>query len=204
MSTAIATGLTLVTGPTVEVVTRAQVKSHAKIDTTADDAHLDDFLIPAARKHLESVYNLAMVNQTWDLTLDEFPNDSATPIWVPRYPLVSITSITYVDTAGDSQTWAASNYRVDAKHRPGRVTPAYGVTWPSTRDQTGAATVRFVAGHGTTADDVPEVLRLSVMVYVAHLYAFREPIITGTIVADIPMHVAALMADQGAYIPEQR
>lgn len=203
MTTAIATGLTLVTAPAVEVVTAAQVKSHARIDTTADDTHLSSFLIPAARRHLESAYNLAMVNQTWDLALDEFPNDPDRPIWIPRYPLVSITSITYVDTAGASQTWASSKYRVDTAHRPGRVTPAYGETWPSTRDQTGAVVVRFVAGHGAAATDVPEVMRLAVMAYVAHLYAHRE-LVTDQSLGAVPSHITWMLADAGVYIPEQR
>lgn len=41
---------------------------------------------------------------------------------------------------------------------------------------------------------LPQV-RVAVMILVAHLYEHREPILTGTIVAEVPMSADALLAD---------
>jgi uncharacterized phiE125 gp8 family phage protein len=51
--------------------------------------------------------------------------------------------------------------------------------------------VRFVAGYGNAIEDVPEEVRQGLMVMVGTAYAHREEIVTGTVVAAIPISMAA-------------
>lgn len=50
--------------------------------------------------------------------------------------------------------------------------------------------VTYIAGYGAEAKDVPAALRLAVLRLAASCYENKENIVVGTIVADIPAHVA--------------
>ncbi|MCI0420082.1 MAG: head-tail connector protein [Acidobacteria bacterium] len=167
--------LSLITGPITEPVTLADAKSHLRVDTTDEDAYLSA-LIKAAREKLEQDMRRAFVQQIWEMFMDCFPDE----ITIPLPPLVSVTSVKYLDTAGTEQTLATSEYVVDAKSEPGRIALAYGKSWPSTRDTLNAVTVRFVAGYGAagatnSSQAVPEGIRQAIKFLVAHWYDNREP-----------------------------
>ena len=126
-----------------------------------------------------------------DETTPYFAGDA---IRVPLPPLQSVTSITYIDTAGDSQTLAASKYTVDTSSEPARIVPSFSNDWPSTRAQIDAVTVRIVAGYGVSGSDVPAPITSALLLIAAHYYEQRQPVVVGTIVADLPMAVDALLA----------
>lgn len=134
-------------------------------NTTSDP--LLSRLITGARTAAERITRRALVTQTWDMYLDQFP---AWEMGIPKPPLQSVTSITYVDTDGTTQTLAADQYRVDLKSEPARITPAFGVVWPTTRWQTNAVTVRFVCGYGLAAD-VPAGIKNWMLVRIEQLRA---------------------------------
>jgi hypothetical protein len=69
---------------------------------------------------------------------------------LPKSPLLSVTSVQYVDGSGALQTLDPSQYLVDTATKPGRVTPAFGLAWPVARRQMDAVRVTFVAGHPVT------------------------------------------------------
>jgi len=165
-------GLDLVTAPAEEPLTVAEAKEHLRV-TFDDDDTLIDSLITAARKWLEEETYRQLVTATWDLVLDRFPSGQQ-PIRIPRAPLASVTSITYTDIAGDSQTLTVSeDYVVSATREPGIIRPAYAQTWPTARDAPDVVTVRFVAGYGD-ADDVPEPIVACLKLLIGQMYEFRE------------------------------
>jgi uncharacterized phiE125 gp8 family phage protein len=178
--------LSLVTAPAAEPISTANAKAHLRVDTSADDTLIDD-LVKAARRVCERITGRALITQTWDWKLDRFP---AGKFIVPLPPLSSVTSITYTDSAGDSQTWAASKYDVDAPVGPhaahGRIAPAYGEVYPTTRDEMNAVVVRFVAGYGSAGSDVPDDLIRAMHRIVADNYANRENYVIGAGVAKLP------------------
>lgn len=137
--------LQLVTAPTAEPIATAQAKTHAGVDISDHDA-LIAALVTAAREYWESAQGRALVLQTWDLAMDAWPKVDY--IRLPRAPLRSVVSITYVDSDGTSNTLAATEYVVDLKSEPGRVVLGYGKSWPSkTLRPGGAITVRYRAGY---------------------------------------------------------
>ena len=142
-------------------------------NTTADP--LLSRLVTGARTTAERITRRALVTQTWDLCLDAFP---AWEIGIPKPPLQSVTSITYVDTNGVTQTLPADQYMVDIKSEPARIVPAFGVVWPVTRWQPNAVTVRFVCGYGVAAA-VPAGIKNWMLVRIKQMYENREATMVG-------------------------
>ncbi len=69
-------------------------------------------------------------------------------IRLPRNPVMNIVSVKYVDLNGVLQTADPSLYQFDTTREVGRLAPAYGQVWPSTRAQLDAVQITFTAGEG--------------------------------------------------------
>lgn len=199
-------GLALITAPSTELLTLEEAKAHLRQDVDVDDEVIFGYCA-AARSYLEEVCNRSFVSSTWDFTLDyEWPwllnldtGCHEQMIEVPKAPLVSVTSITYVDSAGATQTLASNQYVVDGAGAIGRIYPAYDVTWPTLRSQRRAITVRFVAGYGTDAASTPTPIKQAALLLMAHMYTERQPVKVGETVNELPMSVGALIAPYRVY-----
>lgn len=121
---------------------------------TSSEDDLLTALITMAREYCEGFLGRQLITATWQMWLDYWPDKDYIQILLP--PLQSVTSIKYYDTADTEATMTASDYFVDTKSQPGRVSLAYGCSWPSTtlRPANGIC-IEFVAGYGDTAADVP-------------------------------------------------
>lgn len=115
-------------------------------NTTLDPLLLN--FIRTARLMAEQELHRYLVTQTLDMYLDWFPINGM-PIVLP--PLQTVSAITYFDGDGVEQTLAANQYSVNAAAVPARIAPAYGVSWPSTREQMNAVKIRFIAGYGAAS-----------------------------------------------------
>lgn len=176
------------TEPSVEPVTVGEAKIHLRVSNTDDDAYITT-LITAARKNLEIQMRRAFVNTTYKLQLDEFPEE----IVLPGGTLQSVTHLKYYDEDGVQQTWTSSNYLTDVYSVPGKLVRAPDIDWPSIQERTNAIEIQYVAGYGAAASNVPADIRQAILIMVAHFYEHREPIITGTIVSDVPMAVQTII-----------
>lgn len=185
--------LVLTTAPATEPVTLAEAKLHLRIEDaiTADDT-LVSALIVAARQWVEQYLHRSLVTQTWRLKLDAFPDTDT--IVLGRPSLLEVSSVTYVDADGDSQTMSTDDYSVDADHFPGRILLGFGKSWPSTRVQPNAVTVTFTSGYGNAAA-VPDAIKAALKLVIGDLYANREGSIVGVSHTDNP----AVMALLGPY-----
>jgi uncharacterized phiE125 gp8 family phage protein len=174
--------LSLVTGPASEPLTTAEAKLHARVDDTDDDALIAD-LISGAREHFEQQTGRQLVSATWKVHLDGFPKGRE-PIRLPKPPLLTVTSITYTDTAGTTQTWDSADYDVIAPAGPyaaqGMVIPKPLENYPSTYSGRATVTVTFTAGYSAVPTAIKDALRS----IVADMYLNREAQITGTMVTD--------------------
>jgi uncharacterized phiE125 gp8 family phage protein len=181
--------ITVVTPPALEPVELWEAKDHLRLDTDDHD-DLVAGLIVAARRHVEAFLHRALLTQTRELGLDCFP---AGEIRLPYPPLQSVTGIVYVDEAGAEQTLATSGFQVDARSEPGRVLPAYGKSWPSTRAVPNAVRITYVAGYGATPESLPAEVLEAVKVIVHTLYENPTSYATGTIATKLPFTVDALL-----------
>lgn len=165
-------GLTLTSAPVSEPIEIADVKARCRV-TTSDWDGLLTSLISDERARAERVTGLRLLSQTLRLTLDEFP-DASSPvsdgdtILIPG-PVQSITSVVYDATDGTATTLSSTLYRLDSDGPVGRLSPAYGETWPATRDQVGAVRITYVAGY-SSASAVPQEIRGKLLDAVAYRF----------------------------------
>jgi len=189
--------LVIQSAPGSEPVTTAEAKAHARVTTSSDDTYIGA-LITAARVLFEALTSRSLISQTLDYRLDGFPCDSTEPIELPRAggqllkSINTVSSISYVDTDGNTQTWGTSNYTADIYSVPARIVPAYSIVWPTTRAVINAVTVRFTVGE-TAASTVDENIKLAIKQLVSHWYRRREPVGVNISAAEIPMTTMALI-----------
>jgi uncharacterized phiE125 gp8 family phage protein len=179
------------TGAATAATSLADAKTHCRVYHTQDDSYLTT-LILAATDAIERETRRALINRTFAYQLEAFPANGV--IELPRSPLQSVTSVTYVDSAGASQTLSAGDYVAYSVNGIGRVQLKSTAAWPSTQGTGGLdVTVTFVAGYGAAAANVPALLRQAVLLQTAHLYDTRAPINIGNIVNEIPRTVERLI-----------
>jgi hypothetical protein len=209
----------LVTAPAVEPVTLTEAKAQLRLDTTLDDTFVE-VLIAAAREYAEQYCGRGFITQTWELTLDAFRGEDflelgsrgrkeagifgaalgserthqAQYVKLPMGRLIDVTSVTYLDTSQAEQTLASNQYDVDTDNEPGRLRPAYGVTWPNTLTIWDAVRIRYRVGYGASASDVPKAIKMAVLMLVSQMYEHRTPEVTGTVVAGVGFTWSALLA----------
>lgn len=184
--------LTRTAAPAWALLGLADVKGHLRITDTAEDAQLQE-LIDVAAEQIDgpsSIVGRALLTQSWRLQLNEWPCDSI--IRLPLPPLQSVTSITYVDEAGATQTVDPADYQVSIPgDLPATIRPAYGKAWPAARCVADAIAVDFVCGYGSPAD-VPAVARQACRVMVAHWHENRDAIGTMPTAAEYLLRHIAL------------
>ena len=168
-------GVRVRTGETIEPVTLEEARVWCKVDPddTTDDAMLL-LLISAARERAEDLTGMCIARRQLEWRIDRLP-DGGAPLEVPYPPLISLDYITYLDTAGDSQTLSGSPdpWILEDKDLPARVTPLYGQSWPATRNQIGSVLVGFTAGYTTNAK-MPASLKLWIQQRICTWASFRE------------------------------
>jgi len=165
----------LVTGPIEEPLTLEDAKAHLRVDGDAEDV-LITALIRAAREQVEHETGRAMMTQTWDVSFDAWPAEDVVELPVP--PVQSISSVSYVDGSGTTQTWSSAQWSLDASGIESRLVLGYGLTWPVARDQRNAITVRCVCGY-SSAEAVPQALKQWMLLAIARMFELREPVVVG-------------------------
>lgn len=176
----------MVTEPTSEPVSVSEAKAHLNVTHTDDDALIGTY-VSAARQLCEERTTRALPSQVQDLYLDEFPEC----IEVRKVPLADVVSLTYLDSEGSTATLGSSAYIVDTVSEPARITPAYGESWPSTYPVMNAVRVRCSLGAATS--EIPQRAKQAIKLMVGHYYANREQVVVGTITAQVPFAVDALL-----------
>jgi hypothetical protein len=91
--------------------------------------------------------------------LDCFPSGD---IQLPRSPVTTVDSITYIDTAGATQTLPSSLYSLDTYGLSRCIHLAYGASWPATRAVSNAVRIQFKAGW--TAALLPKAMKQAILV----------------------------------------
>lgn len=204
--------LRLVTAPATEPISLAEAKGHLRVDHTDDDATIT-FLITASRQYVDAIsgwLGRALITQTWELVIDAFPTGQAQCCWpaapvmatssiaieIPFPPLQSVTSIKYFDVAGIEQTMPATDYVVDTVSAPGWIVPV--TSWPATLAAINAVTIRFIAGYGPAATDVPAPIRQALLLMTGLYYENREQVIAqyegSATVLPLPLGVESLLS----------
>lgn len=173
--------LTLVTPAAVLPVSVSEVSGHCRLDApnAADQTLVESYIRAAAAWAFgfSGWTGRCLTDETFDQTFDCWALTRRGKI-LSELPLVratvrSVASVKYIDTNGAEQTLAADQYRLIWRHDQGVIVPAYNITWPTLRDQEASVTVRYVAGYGAAASDIPQDLRTGLMQLSAWLWENR-------------------------------
>jgi uncharacterized phiE125 gp8 family phage protein len=137
--------LTLVTPPGVEPITLAEAKAHLRVDFNDDDDYITA-LITAARMITEERTSRALITQTWDYVLDDFPDKDYINLRKPT--LQSVTYVNYIDSSGAVGVMPTTDYVVDKDSIPGRIFLGFAKIWPVVILQPASAVrIRMVCGY---------------------------------------------------------
>ncbi len=159
-----------VTEPTFEqepiTLEQARRQCNLGIENTYHDDDLKDWIV-AARKTVEHDSGIVGYTGSFTWNISEFPcyGDSIA-IYGVR-PVTAISSITYVDTQGATQTWSASNYQLKNKSLVPSIWLVYGLFWPIIRGDQEGVTVTLTAGHSSVAlmpEDFRDAVKLRVRI----------------------------------------
>lgn len=165
-----------VTSSTEELFTCAELKNWLKVDAdmTADDDLIRGLLQTAIERYMAYTRRVPLWT-TFESAVPRFP--CAGGMTLPRYPLVSVTSIRgftdtdATDTGGTAMS--SSGYYVDTLSQPGAVVPLSGATYPTATRVANAGIVRFVAGESSVASGVPDDVKTTIQTMVARAYEHR-------------------------------
>lgn len=149
--------------PAAQQIPTVDLRAHCRTGSD-EDALLVGFLA-AAVGYAEHYTGRSIGSQTLELALDEFP---AGPIELPRGPVASITSVSYVDADGTTQTLSSTLYTLDDYGIQCWAVPKVDTEWPTTQAVANAVKVRYVVG------DLPAAVRAALLLTVGHLFEQRE------------------------------
>jgi uncharacterized phiE125 gp8 family phage protein len=187
--------MVLVTPPAVEPWTLqdAQVSHALRLDGNYDSLYVT-LILEAARRYFEQQTGLCLITQTWRASFDDVPCERE--ISLPRAPIASVTSVLYTDEDGGEQTLASADYAigsVGASGSFGRVRLKSTASWPTLGDYPDALRVTFTAGFGAAASNIPNDVRLALLLLTAWWYEQRLPVNVGNIVNALPHSLDALL-----------
>jgi uncharacterized phiE125 gp8 family phage protein len=159
--------------PTIEPITLENLKDRLRIGSTCEfDAELS-LILTMARKQVEADTYRRLITQTVVGYMDAFR--WVREIEIRQAPISSVTSITYVDQNGATQTFASSRYAVDITSTPPRIVLDTNEQWELTEENTpNSVAITFVAGYGATAASVPAAAKLAIVEYAKILWSGCE------------------------------
>ncbi len=150
--------LVLLTADALKATRRVK---HSQEDALYEDAIVEAFDFFDAKGWL----NRAILTQTWKA----YPTKWDTVIELPFPPLQSVTSITYTDTDGATQTLATSVYGVSTNGLFGTVYLKDGQSWPDLHADPDPICITFECGYGAGAA-VPAGIRKAIKLLATHYF----------------------------------
>lgn len=172
-------GLKLIIPPATGPVTLAEAKAHCNVNVADFDALITRY-IGSATTEVENWLGRALVDQTWELSLDTFPPNE---MRIPKPPLIEVVSIAYDNEIGDETVLSPTAYTVDAEKRDGYGWILPDGAWPATFDGINSVRVLFRAGYLDQASPpalaVPDDIRHAVLLGVGDAFDTRATISIG-------------------------
>jgi uncharacterized phiE125 gp8 family phage protein len=159
----------VVTPPTTEPVTIAEAKAQLSIGAS-DDSHDTELasMIAAAREEWERDTSIALITRTLEHRLPKF----LSTVVLSVRPAIAISSVTYVDTTGTTQTVASSSYYLDGDEV--RFLDAF--VKPDVQERSEAVKITYTAGYGSDSRACPELDRMAIKLSLANRFEDRDMI----------------------------
>lgn len=170
----------------ISAVSVATAKQHLRVANTQEDTYIES-LIFAATAQAEAYCNINIMQAECVQTCD---------CWEETYELyhspiqntkaLDSVVITYYDENNALQTWANTNYDVDASSTPARIFAAQGISYPQHAERIGAIQVSYKSGL-LQSKQIPKDIQQAILILVGQWYENRQEAIVGRSVGVIPM-----------------
>ncbi|RDJ22997.1 hypothetical protein DWF00_06435 [Bosea caraganae] len=176
------------TPPVSEPVSLTDAKLFLRLDA-GDEDELLGTLITASRLMVEAASGRMLIDQTWRIVLDRWPESGE--IRLPFAPVNAIAAARVYDVLGSAQPVAAGALALDIASDPPMIRVAGEV--PELGRERGAIEIDVVAGYGATAAAVPAPLRQAVLRLATRWFEQRGDVV-GRDAAALPGEILALVA----------
>lgn len=170
-----ATSYSVTAGPATRPVGIADMRRQLRLDDITEEDSYIETLIDAVVADIEKKYSIAMIEQTIVARFPAFPTSNTLPLRLPVGPVSEISSVKYIDEDGQEQTWDSNEYILGLIDTSPYVMPKNGEEYPTGLSiQPDAVRVEYVAGFGSAAANVPQNIKIAIMLAAADLYENRE------------------------------
>tara|TARA_Y100000401_G_scaffold87004_1_gene72399 strand:+ start:21 stop:602 length:582 start_codon:yes stop_codon:yes gene_type:complete len=179
----------IVTAAASNILTTAEVKTHLKVDTTADDTYIDNLIVAAtnsAQEYTNRFFISTEIRQyadTWDESLSLFKSPVDTD---------SSYSVKYWDADDTLQTLSTDIYLIDDIQMPARMGLRPNKSFPVLADKINAVYITYHVGVANAAA-VDKAIKQAVLLTIGHWYQNREAVIVGRQVNEMPMSAKYLL-----------
>ena len=171
--------------PATEPITLVEAKSHLRVTFADEDTYINT-LITSARKYCEAYCNRVFITQTWR----QNENAWAYPIKLMVNPVISLTSLKYIDTNEAQQTITddTNNFQKDFNSDVAKIYSGLVEAFPAIGISINPIEIITVCGYGA-ASDVPDDIKHAIKLMVSHLYENRDMVNVplNNLSSDIPM-----------------
>ncbi len=198
----------LVTAPSIKPVTLAEVKAALDIGYSEKDTLLNG-LIAAATAYLDGwtgILGRALCQQTWRQDFDGFSCWSRPPrewsrygysvrLRLPLFPVISITSVKYLDPSGVEQTVSSASYTLKNDSLGAYVEFVTTFTAPNVFIERASVNITYLAGYADNAGatTAPEAIKQAMLLLIRQWFDNPTPVIVGATVEKMPFAVEALL-----------
>jgi uncharacterized phiE125 gp8 family phage protein len=164
----------LITAPE-EIITVEETAAFIRAEFSSSEESIIESLITSSRVLCEEYLFRRIGVQTLEFRDNGFPY-SRSPIVLPA-PLISVTSIKYLDGNNVEQTLSVDEYIV-SDSAPGMITPVN--SWPETSDAGDSLRVKFIAGYSAPgesplqSEELPMTIKTAMLMQIADMYENRE------------------------------
>lgn len=186
--------LTLISPPAVAPVDLAKLQAHLRVEPGDDDEFLQHCLDTAIAQFdgADGELGRALVSQTWRETFQAVPARGQS---VELF-LAPVSSVARVEVFTSAGSWeAVPEASIELFEDDGRFRVAVAAAWPRPGQHRSPLRIEYVAGYGATSDAVPKPVCHAVLLFAAHLYKAREPVVFEGAPVEVPLSIGRLVAN---------
>ena len=169
-------------------VSLTEAKSHLKVDTTADDTYITS-IIKAATQLSEEYTNRFFI----DTEIEQYASSFVELKTLFKSKVSAITNVKYYDNNNTLQVLSATVYDTQLNYEPSQIQLAENQSFPSITKRNDAVRAKYTVGYGSSASDVPEIIKQAILLTIGNFYQNRNSVVIGRIATELPMNVKWLL-----------
>jgi uncharacterized phiE125 gp8 family phage protein len=160
----------LTTPPSVEPLSLTEAKAHLRITHNDDDTYISTLII-SARRAVEQRFDICLLQQSWSVFVDEWPNLGEFKL--PFFPVMSIADVKIYGDDDVAATLDPAHYYLDAVSRAARLVLRMGRIFPPPGRRANGIEIKVVTGFGAAAASVPNTIKQALLITLADWFANR-------------------------------